>query len=172
MKYISKAVWMGSVEKDGAEFWYLALGDRGHGRPQKRIYLSSKLLQFFQDGLPERIPAVLQVTEKGTMVLKPSEEREVYFIYAYNGYRGEAEFTELPETPHIIVDTLDSELGSLGHGKLLLIELPKTKQKDIVIKYRRSGRHITTPVVSVVITKNGEVRFFEGDIDELDFIED
>lgn len=171
-KFLGRAAWLDYVERDGTKFWFLELGDRGHEIPQGRVYLSGKLLKYFEEELPKKVPAHIDVTSKGTLVLKPSENTEVFFLYAVNGYRGYARFTDVPEDSYcLFYQTLDSPLGSLGEGQLLVIELPKARNKDIVIKYERTGRYVTTNIASIIISPDGDVWEFDGDAEELDGLE-
>jgi len=144
---------------------YIDVGSETHGRPSFRLWVSMKLVNKDKNDrycLEFPLRAEVFKTQKGSLVLRPSEDRMVFYIYASCGYRGHSEVQVLSDHfDEYDFYTYHSPRGSLGvsHGKLVVAPI-----KPLKWKWLRSGRLYGGASQGITITMtDGE----EKDIDHL-----
>ncbi|MCD6458936.1 MAG: hypothetical protein J7K82_08845, partial [Thermoproteales archaeon] len=159
-----KEIQVSSKEDEaGTRFYYIDLGSETHGRPSFRLWVSSRLVQTKKDSVygfgdeieiqVVRFPAnaYIKKTEKGTLILKPSENHITHYIYVPCGYRGGSsiEILEPKDAETFKFYNYSSPRGSLGISVGMLVVIPKDK----VLKFRweRSGRTYGDPKEGITI---------------------
>jgi len=128
-------------DENGNKYPYVDVGNETHGRPSFRLWVSMKLVNKDKHDryyLEFPLRAEIFKTQKGSLVLRPSEDKMTFYVYASCGYRGHSEVQVLSE----YFDDFDfysyhSPRGSLGvsHGKLVV-----APAKPLKWKWTRSGR--------------------------------
>lgn len=150
-------------EFEGDRYYYIDVGKETHGRPSFRLWVSSRLVEkdaIGSEGVKFPAKAFINKTEKGTLVLKPSDSLITYNILVECGFRGSSSFQIIePKDAEIFkYSVYRSELGSLGvsDGALVVAKGP------IKVKWHRSGRTYGEPKQGVtVIYPNGKEESLE-----------
>lgn len=151
------------------EFPYIDVGSGYHGRVSFRLWVSHKLIQKTEDGgryIDFPVEAYIKKTEKGSLVLKPSDEHVVFDVYVKCGYRGGSGFEILsPYEASYDYEIYHSPVGRCGisNGALVVV-----RKDDLPLKVRwhRNGRLYGAPAEGI--------RFYHADgrVDELDMLPD
>jgi hypothetical protein len=160
------------LEKRG-DYYFTRIGSEYHGRPSHIIWINRKLLKEGQEYIEFPLEnAKIHKTEKGNLVIKPDENCSVISIFVPSGFRGESDFEIYPENiEYITYKEFSSPRGNLGIGKGALINMPAS-EKEIVIKWSRTGRTYGEPKSGVTIIKpNGEIENLE-EIEDLEQLEE
>jgi len=146
---------------------YLDVGAEFHGRISFRLWVSGKLVQKDEDGKDIiRFPLQARIvkTEKGSLVLQPSQEHVVYDFLVPAGYRGDSRFEILaPDTVEVFkYKEYASPRGNLGISEGALVVVPGNA--PLKYKWFRSGRlYSSAPEGITILTPDGE----EKEIDEV-----
>ncbi len=162
--------YVSTKEVEGKKFYYIDFGYETHGRTSFRLWVSSKLVQTDDNNreyIEFPITAKIVETEKGTIILKPLQDGERYYVfdlYQPCGYRGSAYITVLePEPLNVkVYRHFHSPLGNLGedYGMLIMVNSDKVK-----IKWGRIGRTYGAP-------KEGyRVYYADGKTEEIEHID-
>ncbi|MCX7998432.1 MAG: hypothetical protein N3A69_05695 [Leptospiraceae bacterium] len=140
---------------EGKEFFYIDVGDERHGKPSFRLWISSKLVKHDEKGIeyiefPVQNAKIIK-TEKGTHVLKPSNEFTVYYVFVQCGYRGKSKINVLEPSDAEIFKFLvyRSQTGSLGISEGLLANVRKGQK--LKVQWERTGRTYGEPTKGVTI---------------------
>jgi len=156
-------------EVEGKTFYFLEIGRREHGRPDMILWVSSKLVKV-EEGVeyiefPIRNAKIIS-TEKGTLVLRPMETWNTFYVFTPAGYRGESEIQILYPQGAIICwfKRFESPQGNLGISEGALVSSTATK---VIWNWRRTGRLYGAPANGITISDiSGEEKTIEG-IEEL-----
>lgn len=157
-------------EVEGKKFYYIDFGSEGHGRTSFRLWISSKLTKKDDNGkeyVEFPIQAKIIETQKGTIILKPLEEGEQYWVfdlYCESGFRGRAYITVLKPEPLItkVYHYYHSPLGNLGidYGMLVMVDSNKVKTK-----WERTGRTYGDP------HEGYRIYYADGKVEEIEYID-
>lgn len=163
------------VEREGGKkFYYVDLGREDHGKSSVRVWVSSSLVEKEGDrevvklyGKGRRIIR----TEKGSYVMKPNPEYNVFLVGWKCGYRGESSYEIVDEVEvEVPFKVYESERGSLGVSHYALAS---TKADSLRVRLRRSGRTYGKPkkkYVKYTLTEEGRqdtVELLPDDDEEL-----
>jgi len=130
------------VEREGRKFYYADIGRVVHDRPSFRLWVSGKLVSEEGGMKFVDLPAFakLHITEKGTVVLKPSNE---YFTVVAGwecGYRGRS-YLEVISPKNALVRKYHiycSPRGNLGISEYAIISVPTSEVLRVHLS--RDGR--------------------------------
>jgi hypothetical protein len=155
----------------GEKFPYIDIGSEDHGRKSFRLWVSHKLITKEDEKEIIKFPCNAEIiqTEKGTLVMRPSENYIVHNIHVECGYRGGAEF-EILEPKDVKVYEyrfFHSPRGNCGISRGALVVVPRGS----VLKYRwaRSGRTYGSPKRGIrIVFEDGKEENFEDIADGLD----
>jgi len=153
-------------ETSEGQFPFIDMGSETHGRKSFRLWVSKKLIKEEQDGLFVLFPspATLRKTEKGSYVLKPSDNHTTFNVFIKCGYRGGSSIEVLsPHETCLDYSIFSSPRGSCGISSGALITI---KNEDIPLKVRwtRSGRLYGGPGQGLsILHQDGR----EDELDEL-----
>ena len=125
-------------------FYYLEVGDMGHGRPCFHLWVNRKLVQVDERekeyiSFPMRDAKIIR-TEKGNLVLRPYQGWNTFRIGVGCGYRGRSRYEILAPKEEIEVfpfKELRSPRGSLGVCELALVSCTS---ESVKIRWERTGR--------------------------------
>ena len=158
------------VERTEDGFLYAWVGSEDHGRPSFRLWINRayKSLLKEEEGwlgrrelhLPLPVEGKVEITPKGSKVLRPAKGWRTLLLYVPCGYRGDSKITpELPEEAVVIpFYEYASERGSLGVSEGLLISVPESAF-PFKVHWERTGRLYGEPSEGVnLVTKEGEVK--------------
>lgn len=129
-------------EADGHRFPYVDIGAGFHGRPSFRLWISEKLLSQAEGGkeflaFPAR--AAVVKTEKGSLVLRPAEDKTTYNILVDSGFRGGAELEVLTPGAEVYrYEEYASPRGNLGISSGAIVVVPATAV--LKVQWSRTGR--------------------------------
>lgn len=159
----------------GNRFYFVDLGSETHGAKSFRLWISSKLVRMDSDGneyIEFPAYAYIKKTERGTLILKPSDEYIVHYIYVSSGYRGSAQIEILEPKDHTAYKfyVYHSPRGRLGVDEGALVVVPK----DTILKYRwtRSGRlYGSSPHGITIVMPDGEEKEFDMLADGIEELE-
>lgn len=169
-------------EAEGNVFYYIDVGYEYHGHPSFRLWLSSRLVKRDENGssfIEFPIKAHIFKTEKGSLVMKPSENSIIYNIFMQGGYRGDsrfeivsplpvkhmhgAEYANEPETAPVLIYPyyeFESPRGSLGVNSGALVEV--SPPAPLKVKWSRSGRLYGS------LSRLVQIYYPDGKIEELE----
>lgn len=163
-------------EFEGKRFHFLDFGSGYHGRKNFRLWVNRQLVRHDEDGepiieFPVRDAQVLR-TEKGSLVLKPSEGVTTFDLFVKCGYRGSASIEVLEPAPLVELDYVvyESPAGSLGVsvGKLVCVRGEKVKYR-----WERTGRLYGAPGEGIsVVYADGRTEVLDGLLDGVEELEE
>ncbi|MCX8209384.1 MAG: hypothetical protein N3G79_07075, partial [Sulfolobales archaeon] len=130
-------------EDNTVKFYYADIGRISHGRPSLRLWISSKLVQRDTEGnefIEFPVRGRIIRTEKGTLVLKPSNDHITHYLFVKCGFRGGSAIEiEKPDNAEVFCfSEFESPQGSLGVSTGALVTIPRGEQ--LIYRWRRSGR--------------------------------
>lgn len=133
-------------EADGKVFYYVEVGSETHGRPTYILWINRKLLteeavETKWLPFPIRGARIEQGKSDRTLILKPEQEKNVFYYRKECGYRGRShvEVYDCEECRVFKFKKYSSPKGSLGISEGVLVETPKEIIK-IKVKWKRTGR--------------------------------
>lgn len=153
------------IEKVDDRFYYIDVGHETHGRYTFRLWISSKLITE-EDFLQFPVPGVIVETEKGTKVLKYSEDYLTHYIYLEAGFRGGSSLTIHSDDADVKIyrfQVFGSPRGRLGISEGAIICIPRGER--LIVEGRRSGRLYGAPDRGIVIFDESHekgYKIFEG----------
>ena len=132
-------------EVEGKRFFYMDVGSEDHGRPSFRLWVSQKLVQeeIKDDQIKHylKFPVInagIVRTEKGTLVLRPTQDTVTYNVLIPCGYRGSSYLEVLnPEAQIFLYDEYSSPRGNLGVSQGAIIVIPLG---SVRVRWERTGR--------------------------------
>ena len=141
----------------GDKFPYIDLGYETHGRISFRLWVSGRMVEKDEDGYYLEFPmkGKIERTEKGNLVLRPSDDYVVYFVFEPCGYRGSSSIKILsPETEAFWFSEYSSPRGSLGVSLGALINA----KGSLKYRWEKTGRlYGSSPEGVTTITPDGKV---------------
>lgn len=147
-------------------FYYADFGSETHGRTSFRLWVNRKLVKRDEQGNPYiefPIRATIHRTEKGTLVLRPSQNSVVFDVFIRCGYRGGSNIEVKSDIRNIVPYSIyRSPRGSLGISDGALIEADVSKL-PVVIEWHRSGRTYGGP-------REGVLFLYEDKIEQIDSV--
>jgi len=155
--------------KDG--YYYIHIGTVEHYAPQFKIWVNRALIEKDEKGEFVRVDGdnrTLMRTEKGSLVLRPSEY-STYIIGRACGYRGGSSLEILKGEVIFMLpfEEFESERGSLGVSSYAVV----TAKGEITVKEEASGRLYGAPaeIIKRYTIEGGEAISFTvaEDDDEL-----
>lgn len=162
------------VDEQGNKYYYVDIGDEGHGKPSFRLWISAKLIIKDERGIeiikfPVKDAKIFK-TEKGTLILKPNQGTTVHYLFVQCGFRGGSSFKILEPAEHEIYRfyEYESPRGSLGMSTGALVVV--NSNQIVKYKWSKSGRlYGKQPTGINIILPTGEEKAFEGieDLEEL-----
>ena len=133
-------------EAEGKRFFYMDVGSEVHGRPSFRLWVSGRLVQEeIKDNQIKHylkfpvINAGIVRTEKGTLVLRPTQNTVTYNVLIPCGYRGGSSLEVVsPEMSQVyLYEEYSSPRGNLGVSQGAIIVAPLG---SIRVRWERTGR--------------------------------
>ena len=133
-------------EAEGKRFFYMDVGSEVHGRPSFRLWVSGRLVQEeIKDNQIKHylkfpvINAGIVRTEKGTPVLRPTQNTVTYNVLIPCGYRGGSSLEVVsPEMSQVyLYEEYSSPRGNLGVSQGAIIVAPLG---SIRVRWERIGR--------------------------------
>jgi hypothetical protein len=131
-------------EVDGKIFYYVEVGSETHGRPTYILWINRRLLteetietKWFP--FPIRGARIEQGKSDRTLILKPDENKNVFYYRKECGYRGRS-YVEVYDCEDCKVYKFwkySSPRGSLGVSEGVLVE---TSKEIVKVKWSRTGR--------------------------------
>jgi len=156
-------------EVEGKKFYYVDFGSEVHGRKSFRLWVNRKLVQRDEDEeefIEFPIKAEIVKTEKGTIVLRPSN-KYTFDLFVKAGYRGNSRIELLSETDVTLEYYIyHSPRGSLGVSMGMLVT---TSKEGIKYRWERSGRTYGAPKQGITFMDiNGKETTIEHIADGID----
>lgn len=125
------------------DFYYVEVKDQARFL---RVWVSRKLLHFEEPGEEPGIKfplvnAVIETTQKGTLVLRPRDGYWTTIVRVEGGYRGGARVTDITPAPAQSVEIVEwaSPRGSLGYSILKIMTYP-SHVTEFTVSWERDGR--------------------------------
>jgi len=165
-------------DETGKRYPFLDFGSELHGRKSFRLWVSGRLLQRDEEGnyfvvFPVR-KAKIERTQKGSLVLRPSESMMVYNILVQCGYRGHSYFeilSEFSDSDIFRYEVYESPRGSLGVSEGALVNAPDGE--PLKYRWKRTGRLYGKPSEGITIMMpSGEEKPFEEVPDGLEALQE
>jgi hypothetical protein len=152
-------------DEAGNKYPFLDFGSETHGRISFRLWVSGRLLEKDEEGnyvitFPKR-NAKIEKTEKGNLVLRPSDNTMVYNLLVRCGYRGSSKYEILSEHGDVFeYEIYHSPRGKLGISKGALVNTPN--DKPLKYRWEITGRTYGRPDNGItIVMPNGEEKEFE-----------
>jgi len=114
------------LNKTDKGFYYGYIGSELHGRASFKFWVNRKLIKENENGIYIEFPlanAEIVKTEKGNIVVRPADNKNIFVIGRKCGFRGESWF-EIIEPKNVTVfefEEWDSERGNLGVSQYGLV---------------------------------------------------
>jgi len=151
------------------QFFYLDFGKETHGRISFRLWVNRKLVKRDNENKPYiEFPisnAKIIKTEKGNLVLRPSEGWNTFDLFVECGYRGSSaiEILQPEDAEKYTYSIYRSPLGSLGvsEGKLVCAKADK-----VIFRWKKTGRLYGKPSRGITVC------YLDGREEELDGLPD
>jgi len=159
----------------GEKFPYVDVGSEDHGRKSFRLWVSHKLIKKKdeKDIIEFPMNAMIIKTEKGSLILKPSENHITHNIFVQCGYRGSSSFKILEPQVEQICEyrVYESPRGNCGISHGALVTIPKGSV--LKYKWKRTGRTYGNPTEGIrIVLENGEEKDFEDVPDGLEALDE
>ena len=149
------------LSREGRDFYRARFGYVRHGSPSFRAWVNRRLVQITGDGSPLlRLGKGMRIrrTEKGNLVIVPSEEHSIVVVGWNAGYRGTSGYEIL--SPQVVEMELQFEKwssprGALGVSTYALLSL---RGDRVLVRLWRTGRLYGDPaeaVLEYVATEDG-----------------
>jgi len=132
-------------EVDGKTFYYVEIGSETHGRPTYILWINRRLLteetiETRRFVFPVKGARIEQGKSNRTLILKPDQEKNVFYYLKGCGYRGNSNVEVYDCGDDCKVYKFweySSPRGSLGISEGVLVE---TSKETIKMKWERTGR--------------------------------
>jgi hypothetical protein len=135
------------VEKNERGFYFIEIHHDIHSREIFRLWIHPYFIHKDEEGKEYvEFPlenAKIEITEKGSFVLRRKQGWIVWVIEWRSGYRGSANVEVLGDGVEVIkkIKVLHSPLGNLGETELVFFNIPQNVKAKVICK--RTGRHVS-----------------------------
>jgi len=159
-------------EVDKKTFYYVEIGSVAHGRPVYLLWINRKLLtqehiETRRFVFPVKGARIEQGKNSRTLILKPDQEKNVFYYLKGCGYRGNSnvEVYDCGDCKIYKFWEYSSPRGSLGTSEGVLVE---TSKEMIKIKWSRTGRlYGSAPIGITILHIDGRVEELPIEDEEL-----
>jgi len=145
---------------DGAVYHYADIGWGYHGKKSFRLWVSGRLVGSEDKVLKFPVlGAKIHKTEKGTLVMRPDPNWNVFNAFVRCGYRGGSyiQILNANEGDIFQYEVYRSQTGSLGVSDGVLVNVPAGK--SLQFDWQKDGRlYGRQPKGSIIIEPDGAAR--------------